>query len=84
MLFFGRVIPVKLEAAPKEKFLCWEEFTQKWLVSCSCNPEKSNKSKHHPTLRINLDLYSTESENFRFFIQFYWMLLMSRQKTRKW
>ena len=43
---------------------------QKWLISCSYNPNKSMISQHMEALDKNMDLYSSNYENFIFLVNF--------------
>ena len=67
LVFVWEVIPVKFlssEEKPIEAFFFdLNLHKKKWLVCCSCNPNKSNISRHLDTLRKSLDLYSAHYEN---------------------
>ena len=70
MLFVREDIPMKLivfEIPPVEGLYVEVKLTkQKWLISCSYNPNKSmNKS-----IGKNMDLYSSTYENFIFLSDF--------------
>ena len=43
---------------------------QKWLISCSYNPNKSMICQHMEALAKNMDLYSSTCENFIFLSDF--------------
>ena len=70
MLFAQEDIPVKLIASeiPPVEGLCVDVklIKQKWLISCSYNPNKSMLTQHMETLAKNTDLYSSTYENFIF------------------
>ena len=70
MLFAQEDIPVKLIASeiPPVEGLCVDVklIKQKWLISCSYNPNKSMITQHMETLAKNTDLYSSTYENFIF------------------
>ena len=61
MLFVCKDIPDKLiftEISPIERFYVEINLKQKWLICCSCNPNKHNISKHFEVLSKSIDLFS--------------------------
>ena len=66
MLFVCKDIPDKLiftEISPIERFYVEINLKQKWLICCSCNPNKHNISKHFEVLSKSIDLFSSNYEN---------------------
>ena len=74
LVFVWEVIPVKFlssEEKPIEAFFFdLNLHKKKWLVCCSCNPNKSNISRHLDTLRKSLDLCSPNYENTILIVDF--------------
>ena len=71
IVLFGREdIPAKLivsETPPVEGLYVEVKLRkQKWLISCSYNPNKSMICQHMEALAKNMDLYSSTYENFIF------------------
>ena len=70
MLFVRKDIPAKLiasETPPVEGLYVEVKLRKKkWLISCSCNPNKSMICQHMEQLAKSMDLYSTTYENFIF------------------
>ena len=70
MLFVREDIPAKLiasETPPVEGLYVEVKLRkQKWLISCSYNPNKSMICQHMEALAKNMDLYSSTYENFIF------------------
>ena len=67
MLFVRGDIPAKLiftEVSLIEGFYVETSLRkQKWLICCSCNPDKHNISKHIKGLSKSIDLFSSNYEN---------------------
>ena len=74
MLFVREDIPARLiasETPPVEGLYVEVKLRkQKWLTSCSYNPNKSMISQHMEALAKNMDLYSSTYENFIFLRDF--------------
>ena len=72
MLFeiWGKIYPAKLIASenpPVEGLYVEVKLRkQRWLISCSYNPNKSMMYQHMETLAKNMDLYSSTYEDFIF------------------
>ena len=49
--------------AIEESYLELNSKTQKWLISCSCNPKKDYIGQHVEALSKTIDLYSSTNEN---------------------
>ena len=74
MLFVREDISAKLiasETPPVESLYVEVKLrTQKWLISCSYNPNKSMISQHMEALAKNMDLYSSTYDNVIFSVYF--------------
>ena len=70
MLFVRQDIPAKLivsETPPVEGLYVEVKLKkQKWLISCSYNPNKSRIRQHMEALAKNMDLYFSTYEKFIF------------------
>ena len=68
MLFVREDIPSKLltiEPSPAERFYAEINVRKrKWLLCCSCKPNKNNVNMHLDCLSKTLALYSSKYENF--------------------
>ena len=67
MLYVWEDLPAKVLSIDRTNESCFVELNlmrTKWLITYSCNPNRSNIYSHLESLSQNLDLYSSNDDNY--------------------